>query len=54
MLIKFKSSYISYTIDKIDCFDIFTLKLLRVNKSGRLIYMRTPIYYIIVTNFLVI
>ena len=54
MLISFKFNYISYTIDKIDCFDLFTLKLLRINKSDSLIYMHTPIYYIIVTDFLVI
>ena len=54
MLISFKFNYISYTIDKIDCFDLFILKWLRINKSGHLIYMCKPIYYIIVTDFLVI
>ena len=54
MLISFKFNYISYTIDKIEYFDLFTLKLLRINKSGRLIYIRMSIYYIIVTDFLVI
>ena len=53
MLISFKFNYISYTIYKINCFDLFTLKL-QINKSSRLIYMCTPIYYIILTDLLVI
>ena len=53
MLISFKFKYISYTIYKIDCFDLFTQKL-QINKSDCLIYMCTPIYCIIVTDFLVI
>ena len=34
MLVSFKFNYISYTIDNIDCFNLFTL-------YDRLIYMRT-------------
>ena len=48
MLISFKFNYISYTIDKIDCFDLFTLKWLWINKSVSLIYVHTPVYYIII------
>ena len=54
MFISFKINYISYTTNKIDYFYLFILKCLLINKSGRLIYMRTSIYYIIVTDFLVI
>ena len=54
MLISFKFNYISYMIDNIDCFSLFILKLLRINKSDHLIYMCPSIYDIIVTDFLVI
>ena len=53
MLISFQFNYISYTIYNISCFDLYTLKL-QINKSGRLIYMCTLIYYVIVIDFLVI